>query len=94
MFKSLTGDRIIILTNTLSGRDSAGISPAPIKYPQKSFAAAVSASFLFWEKVLAVYSNPGIVSCEKWSQSRSGIHTLGTNLHFHVIIYLMYLTNI
>lgn len=34
------------LTNKSSGNESAGMIPAPIKKPQKSLAALVSASFL------------------------------------------------
>jgi len=34
------------LTNKSSGNESGGMIPAPIKKPQKSFAALVSASFL------------------------------------------------
>lgn len=42
-----TGE-FISSSNTLSGNDSDGTKPAPIKKPQKSLAAALSASFLFW----------------------------------------------
>lgn len=37
---------IYVLTNRSSGKESGGMIPAPIKNPQKSLAALVSASFL------------------------------------------------
>ena len=40
------GHSLYLLTNRSSGKESGGMIPAPIKNPQKSLAALVSASFL------------------------------------------------
>ena len=40
------GHILNLLTNRSSGKESGGMIPAPIKNPQKSLAALVSASFL------------------------------------------------